>query len=72
MIDVTDKVEIGDIDGESLSFIKCVCGKRFDYWDFIINICQDIEVASACPNCGRKFCFRAKVTVYCINEDEIK
>ena len=32
--DVTSQIDYGDIDGEWLVIKKCVCGEKFELWDF--------------------------------------
>ena len=66
--DVTDLVEVGDIDDECLSFKKCVCGKRYDDWEKIINI--ERAWAEECSECGRRLYFSCKVRVYEIVEGD--
>lgn len=59
--DITEHVSIGEIDGESLSLEKCVCGREFKSWDFVMSIYRD--QANQC-DCGRRLYFSNKVTVY--------
>jgi len=63
--DVTAQVGFGDVDGEMLSFTRCVCGRTFDQWDFILGV--EREHPKQC-DCGRKLYFSAPVTVYEIVE----
>ncbi len=61
-IDVTDSVEVGGIDGELMPLEKCVCGKQFDYWDFILK--NERDRTNDCPACGRRLYFSVKVSVF--------
>lgn len=61
-IDVTNKVDFQNNDDDSLPLTKCVCGKEFHVWDFIISIYGDM--ARECPNCRRKLYFKNSITVY--------
>jgi len=63
--DVTDKVDFREADGECLPLVKCVCGKRFDPWDCILNIYR--EMPWQCE-CGRKLYFRNSIRVYEIGD----
>jgi len=69
-LDVTDKVVFGGIDGESLPLLKCVCDRTFEYWDNVISIYR--ETTGGCPNCGRRFYFTNKVTIYQIQHETSK
>lgn len=60
--DVTSQVEFGDIDSESLSLTKCVCGKPFASWGRIISIYPDL--AKPCRECGRRFFFTVDIKVF--------
>lgn len=63
--DITEKVEFsrGDIyDGEALPIRRCVCGAKFDGWEFIISIYPDIP--HTCPVCNRKLYFVSVIRVY--------
>jgi hypothetical protein len=62
--DVTKLVEFdsGQIDGECLPLAKCVCGKRFHDWGFILSIYEDN--ATECPECHRRLYFRSTIRVY--------
>lgn len=62
-LDVTDKVSFGNNDDESLPLTKCVCGQKFDEWEFIISIYPKDE-AYACPNCKRRLYFRNTIRVF--------
>jgi len=61
-IDVTDSVEFHLNDGECLPLTKCVCGKRFAPWDFILGV--DEDYAHTCPKCGRRLFFGGTIKVY--------
>jgi DNA-directed RNA polymerase subunit RPC12/RpoP len=60
--DITSQVKFGENDGECLPMTKCICGKEFDWWDFILSIYRDM--ASSCPSCKRKMYFRNRITIY--------
>jgi len=59
--DVTSECRFGENDEELLPLKKCVCGKKFDSWDFILSIYR--EDPHVC-DCGRKLYFRNKITIY--------
>lgn len=61
-IDVTQFVVFGEIDGEALPLTKCVCGKKFKYWDQVLSIYPDDPWE--CPGCKRKLYFRSSVKVF--------
>jgi len=65
-IDVTKKVSFQNNDDEALPLTKCVCGKEFRPWDFIISIYD--EDPAQCPECGAKLFFELNVNVYQIDE----
>lgn len=60
--DVTKLVMFGDNDGELLPILKCVCGERFDYWDFTISIYSDDWCS--CKACNRWLFFKIEIKVY--------
>jgi len=62
MKDVTDQVKTGEVDDEHLPLLKCICGQKFERWDFVISIYRGL--ADECPKCKRKFIFSNKVTIY--------
>jgi hypothetical protein len=66
--DVTEEVDIGSIDDEHLPITKCVCGKIFEPWDFIISIYKDDPYS--CPNCKRKLYFTNSIKIYEVVEKE--
>jgi hypothetical protein len=61
-IDVTNKISFAEIDDEQLPIIKCVCGKEFERWDYVIY--YNDKNCRKCPNCNRRFYFINKITVY--------
>lgn len=67
-IDVTEFVDFGNPDDESLPIITCVCGKRFELWKHTISIYE--EYATECPECGAKLIFGNAIRVYQIVEEE--
>jgi len=66
-LDVTDRVEFYNNDDECLPLVRCVCGKRWQPWDFIISIYR--ENACRCDNCGRKMYFRLGIQVFEVVDD---
>lgn len=66
-MDVTDQVDFGNSDDESLPLTKCVCGKKFEYWEFVLSIYEDSP--NKCPNCGRKLFFRNSIRVYEVKDE---
>ena len=60
--DITEQVDFDLPDGECLPLLKCVCGKRFQYWDCIIHM--DRDFAHKCDECGRQLYFRNSIRVY--------
>ncbi len=65
--DITSQVDFGDIDDEHLPLTKCICGRVFDSWDFVISIYRDDT--QICPDCKRKMYFTNQIKVYEV-EDE--
>ena len=65
--DVTSQVDFQNNDDECLPITKCVCGKEFSAWSFMISIYED--GAYACPKCGAKLFFRLGIRVFQV-EDE--
>lgn len=65
-IDVTDQTRFGLSDDEFLPITRCVCGKQFDYWDFMI----DMSAPTPCPSCGRELIFEVKIVVYVVEDKE--
>jgi DNA-directed RNA polymerase subunit RPC12/RpoP len=66
-IDVTKQVKFGNNDDECLPITKCICGQKFDVWDFIISIYKDDP--TVCPNCGIKLYFSNETRVYQVIEE---
>uniref|UniRef100_A0A6M3IKF4 Uncharacterized protein n=1 Tax=viral metagenome TaxID=1070528 RepID=A0A6M3IKF4_9ZZZZ len=64
--EVTADVEFNNPDGEDLPLRRCVCGKKFGYWQRPISIYPDM--AQPCPQCGRKLIFQNQVYVYEVTE----
>lgn len=64
--DVTDIVDFQNPDDELLPVTKCVCGFKFDSWEFTISIYKDDPYE--CPDCGAKLFFRNAVRVYQVIE----
>jgi len=65
-MDVTEWMELGAIDDEALVILKCVCGARFNSWDFFISMYPDTPYT--CDKCHRKFYFKVQITVYEVGE----
>jgi len=65
---ISNLIRIGDVDGESLPLIRCVCGIEFPEWTFILGIYRDN--AHQCPHCGRQMYFRNNIKVYEIGKEE--
>ena len=63
-IDVTDKVDFGNPDDESLPVTRCVCGHTWPMWDHHISIYDDVNWMNPCPKCGRRLYFRQSIRVY--------
>ena len=68
-IDVTDRVEFGPVDGESLRITRCVCGATFPAWTYHINIYDEVEWMEPCPKCHRRLYFTTNVRVYEYRDD---
>jgi len=66
IIDVTNLVNFENNDNEYLPITKCVCGKEFIAWEFIID--NDKNFCQKCPECGVKLYFKNKITVHQVIE----
>jgi len=66
--DITNKVSFGSNDDECLPLTKCVCGREFGLWNFILGIERDYP--HQCPNCKRKMYFTINIKVYEIQKQE--
>lgn len=66
-VDVTKHVEFGLNDDESLPLKKCVCGLKYDLWDFILSVYKDNP--TQCYGCGRKYYFSLGLRVYMSDEE---
>ena len=60
--DITSKVMFSNNDGELLPITECICGQKFNFWEFAISIYEDSP--DVCCNCGRKLFFSNTITVY--------
>lgn len=58
--DITAQVGFGDNDGDCLPLTRCICGKRYQHWDFILH--ADREESKKC-DCGRELYFRFTIQV---------
>jgi len=67
-VDVTSQVRFGDVDGESLPMEKCICGKVWDAWTFVLDIYADSP--SVCENCGRKFFFHNDIKIFQVVDEK--
>lgn len=62
IIDITDKVEFGWNDDEALPLTRCVCGKKWNTWDFILGVEKDYP--TECPSCGRRLFWSTHIRVF--------
>lgn len=67
--EVTNKVEFGLPDDESLPMLECVCGKEFSSWEWYISM--DENWTHKCPNCGAKLYFTQEIRVWQIINDTL-
>ena len=67
--DVTGLVDYENNDDESLPITKCVCGRQFTPWDFIISIYRDHP--DRCIECGAKLYFQLGIRVYQVDETQV-
>ena len=67
--DVTNNFSYGDVDGEQLPIIKCICGEFWWPWEGLV-LSIDYNDPEECPSCHRKFVFSNKIIIYEI-EDEV-
>jgi len=67
-VDVTPYVDFKNNDNETLPVTMCVCGQRFEPWEFIISIYENTP--SECPYCGAKLIFGNAIRVYQIVDEE--
>ncbi len=65
--DVTDNTEFGSNDDEFLPIYKCICGRKFRPWEFILQ--ADSESLQECPECGGKFYFKNTIQIFEFIED---
>jgi len=61
--DVTDQVEFGDVDGEFLEVVKCLCGHHLEDYT-AITMSDDWQDTWKCDECGAELYFRQKITVW--------
>ena len=66
--DVTSLVDFGFSDDEYLPLLKCICGKKFDYWQHQLSIYRDDPLG--CSTCGAKLYFEFAVKVYQVIDEE--
>ena len=67
MKDVTKLVAFGFNDDEYLPLTKCVCGKAFDLWDFVLGIYKDEP--TECPACKRGLYFDVFIRVFQVEQE---
>ena len=60
--DVTDQIQVGDVDGELMAVTRCVCGKEYTHWFFYLSIYPDAP--NQCDACGRRFYFTQTIRVF--------
>ena len=65
--DVTSKVYFGWSDDEFLPITKCVCGAKFEMWEYSISIYK--TDAFKCPKCGVGLYFRPSIKVYKVSHE---
>jgi len=65
IVDVTDQVDFGWADEELLPMLKCACGATWGSlrWGPLV-LGYDLDGARECPECGRKFYWTSKTTVW--------
>ena len=61
-IDVTELISFSNPDDECLPITKCLCGKEFEPWKFIISIYRN--TAYGCEYCGAKLYFGQSIKIY--------
>lgn len=64
IIDITDKVKFENPDDESLPLTRCVCGKEFQPWGFILGVEKEEGWMHQCPNCKRFLFWELHVKVF--------
>lgn len=62
LIDVTDKVEVGLLEEESLEIKVCKCGARFEPFEYFITLRSNGNWE--CPDCGCKLHMSIRVRVF--------
>jgi hypothetical protein len=65
-LDITDNVDFGYADEESLPLRFCVCGAQFELWTQVLGIYRDKPWT--CPKCARKLYFGNYIKVYQVVE----
>ena len=64
--DITKGVKHGYVDNGMMPLYECVCGKKFQSWDFILNEggagwgCRNAK----CSGCGREMYFTHEIVVW--------
>lgn len=54
ILDVTDGVCFNETENKSLSLLKCVCGKQWDFQEPLV-IGNNLSNVGKCPDCNREF-----------------
>lgn len=65
--DVTKLVDFGRNDDEFLPLTKCVCGHRWNTWDF--SIALGPRNPYYCPYCGRFLYFTLDIHVFEVDDN---
>jgi hypothetical protein len=66
--DVTSVVSIGDVDGTAVPLLRCLCGKPYPYWTYMLT--TDRARARECVACQRRFYVSIAVRVFEISDGE--
>jgi len=66
IIDVTEDVEFGDVDGEYLELLTCKCGTQFSHWDKTLH--NNIKDVVKCHVCGIKLYFNCEIKIFEVKE----
>jgi len=66
--DVTDLMDFNFPDDEVMPLTGCLCGAKWPAWSGpYISIYEDTPYA--CPECGRKFYWQARYTIWEVVDD---
>jgi hypothetical protein len=61
--DVTGQVEFGDVDGEFLEVVRCLCGHRFEDYT-AMSMSDDYRDIWRCDECGARLYFKQQLTIW--------